>query len=79
MEPAFNSETPGTKLQDYVSPQRKISVFKTFNYILVVIGNVKMDSACSLEILRCISVRKAAKLYVDIAFMPHSFQYSETH
>jgi len=38
-----------------------------------------MGSACSLEILRCISVRKATKLYVDIAFLPHSFQYRKMH
>ena len=40
----------------------------------VEIVNVKMGSACSFEILRGISIRKATKLNVDIAFPPHSFQ-----
>jgi len=69
----------GTQLTDYAEPQRTISIFKILNYILVEIVNVKMGSACSPEILRCISIRKATKLNVDIAFLPHSFQYRGTH
>ena len=42
--------------------------------MLVEIVNVKMGSACSFEILRGISISKATKLNVDIAFPPHSFQ-----
>ena len=36
----------------------------------VEIVNVKMGSACSFEILRGISIQKATKLNVDIAFPP---------
>jgi hypothetical protein len=49
----------GTQPTDYSAPQRMISIFKSFNYILFEIVNVKMGSACSSEILRCISIRKA--------------------
>ena len=41
-----------TQLPDYAAPQRKISILKSMNYILVEIVNVKMASACSSEILR---------------------------
>jgi len=64
----------GTQPTDYAAPQRMISIFKSFNYILFEIVNLKMGSACSSEILRCISIRKATKLNVDIAF-----QYRGTH
>ena len=63
-----------TQPTDYAAPQRMISIFKSFNYILFEIVNLKMGSACSSEILRCISIRKATKLNVDIAF-----QYRGTH
>ena len=69
----------GTQLPDYAAPQRTISILKSMNYLLVEIINVKMGSTCSLEILRCISIRKAIKLYVDIAFLPQSFRYKETY
>jgi len=69
----------GTQLPDYAAPQRKISIFKSMNYILVEIVNVKMASACSSESLRCISIRKATKLNVDIAFLPHNFQYRDAY
>ena len=69
----------GTRLPDYAAPQRTISIFKILNYIIVEIVNVKMGSARSSEILRCISIRKATKLNVDIVFLPHSLQYRDTH
>jgi len=69
----------GTQLQDYAAPQQKISIFKSLNYILVEIVNVKMGSACSIEILQGISTRKATKLKVDIVLLSHSFQYRDTH
>jgi len=68
----------GIQLPDYAAPQRTISIFKILNYLLVEIVNVKMGSACSSEILRDISIRKATKLNIDIAFLPHSFQYRDT-
>ena len=69
----------GTQLPDYAAPQLTISIFKILNYIIVEIVNVKMGSARSSEILRCISIRKATKLSVDIVFLPHSLQYRDTH
>jgi len=49
------------------------------NYTLVETVNVKMGSECPFEPLRSISIRKATKLNMDIAFPPHSFQYGVTH
>jgi len=69
----------GIQLPDYAAPQRNISIFKIFIYVLVQIVNVKMGSACSSEIIRGISIRKATKLNVDTVFLPHSFQYRDTH
>jgi len=37
-----------------------------------------MGSECSFETLRGFSIRKDTKLNVDIAFLPHSFQYAVT-
>jgi len=52
----------GTQLPDYAWPQRTIPILNSLNYIKVEIVNLKMGSACSIEILRAISIRKATKL-----------------
>ena len=72
------SRNTGNQLPDYASPQRKISILQSLNYILVEIVNVKVGSACSFEIIRGISILKITQLKVGIAFLPHSFQYRDT-
>ena len=83
MEPAFSSETPVPTYQTTLCHNERyytwIPSFKSLNYILVEIVNVKMGSTCSFEILCVISILKAIKLNVVIAFPPHSFKYGVTH